>query len=241
MKKLLIIIMILPLMALGQEERGTLMSFTDFTVKMGHAAQFEDGVKKWKKCYLEAGGENSWSFWKRVQGEGDVYSLVGYMENWAEMDEEGDGAGKGCTSIVMNFIMPHVKKTKFSLIRNIPKWSKQSEEDNVKIAWETSFRVKNGKLFNEVVESVTTVIKDVEGETRGYWSYVIGGDEHEADYTIVNFYDSYAALDKDEDSPFEMYEKAKGKKKTDEMRDKWRDAVDDAWSYIWRYKKELSN
>lgn len=234
--------MILPFMALAQEEeKGKLMSFSDFTIKMGHAAQFEDGVKKWKECYLEAGGEDSWNFWKRVQGEGAVYSFVGYMENWAEMDDEGDDAGKGCASIVMNFIRPHVEKIKYSLVRGIPEWSKQSEEDNVKIAWETSFRVKNGKLFNEVVESVTTVMKDVEGEPRGYWSYVIGGDEHEADYNVATLYDSYAALDKDEDSPFKMYEKAKGKKKADEMRDKWEDAVDEAWGYIWEYKKELSN
>jgi len=247
MRKLWILLFVLPLIATGQEEKGTLMSFADFTIKTGHAAQFEDGAKKWKACYLENNGTEKWNMWQRVQGEGTVYSLVGYMENWAEMDQEDD-AGKGCRAIVMNFIMPHVEKVKYSLHRSIPKWSQKTDEDEVKIAWETSFKIKDGQLFSEAVEEYIDMMSQMDEETEGYFSYTIGGGPDDADYTLVYFEESYAAMDIDEDSSIEKYEKAQGKEKADEMRDKmkkmsekWQEAVEDSWSYMWEHKPELSN
>ncbi len=66
MKKLLILLMIFPLMAFAQEVEERIMTMTEFKIKQGHGAQFKDGVKKWKECYTNDGGENTWGFWSRM-------------------------------------------------------------------------------------------------------------------------------------------------------------------------------
>lgn len=77
------IIMILPFMAFAQEVEERIMTMTTFKVKQGHGEQFKDGVKKWKECYTSNGGEDNWNFWTRVQGEGTVYGVTGFMDKWA--------------------------------------------------------------------------------------------------------------------------------------------------------------
>jgi hypothetical protein len=74
--------------AQAQDEEGSMiLSATEFTIKPGHNTQFMEGVKAWKACYLEHEGEWTWNLWSRVQGEGNVYILASFMENWAEMDD----------------------------------------------------------------------------------------------------------------------------------------------------------
>jgi hypothetical protein len=240
MKKLVLILLILPFVALGQSFEKGILSMTSITVKQGHRMQFEDGVKKWKECMLENGTEDSWNIWTRVQGEGTVYGLSGMMENWAEMDEE-DEAGKSCYSIVTNFIMPHVEKVSYSMASTLPDWSKKTMATDTKLIWVSYFRVKNGMLFSEVVKDVTSTIANKEGESRGLWYAFEGGSEHDPDYMVVSSYNGYAALDIEEDGPFKVYENVHGKKKTDAMRENWRNAVDAGWSYIYEHKPELSN
>ncbi len=29
-----------------------------------------EGVKSWKKCYIDNEGKDKWNMWKRMQGEG---------------------------------------------------------------------------------------------------------------------------------------------------------------------------
>jgi hypothetical protein len=48
--------------ARAQEKQ--ILSMTEFTVKIGHEKQFEEGIKAWKACYLENKGEWTWSMWK---------------------------------------------------------------------------------------------------------------------------------------------------------------------------------
>lgn len=241
MKKVLIIIMLLPFMAVSQTFEKGLLGMSSLTVKLGHSAQFEDGVKKWKECYLGNEGDWSWGMWKRVQGEGTVYALNGLMENWAEMDVSDDEAGKDCASIVMNFIMPHVEKSSYNLAMTLPDWSRKSIGAETGLVWVSYFRVKDRDMFVDVVKDVTSVMAEKEGEPRGYWYSFQGGGEYAPDYMVSSPYANFAALDEDEEGAFTMYEKAKGKKKADEMKNKWRMAVDAGWSYIWEYKEELSN
>lgn len=216
------------------------MNMTTFKIKQGHSAQFIDGVKKWKECYSEAGGENEWNFWRRVQGEGTVYGVTSFMDNWAEMDEESDDAGKSCASIVMNFIRPHVETVSYEMAKTLPDWSKQSNTEDMKLAWVTYFKVDNGGDFSDVIKEISLTMKDVEGEPRGYWYRMTGGDRNAADYFVSTIYSSYSELDLDIDSPYEMYVKAKGEKKAEEMSKIWDDAGVESWSYIWEYKPEMS-
>lgn len=242
MKNLFMLLLMLPMMVISQESESELMTMTEFIVKQGHSVQFKDGVKKWKTCYNENQGSDSWSFWSRVHGERNVYGVTGYMPNWAEMDKD-DEAGNSCRVVAMNFIMPHVEKAKFKITKTLPAWSRKSSTEETKLVWVSYFRVKDRLAFSQIVKDVTTVMTDKEGEPRGYWFEFMGGGEMEPDYMVSSTYSSYADIDLEEkkDGPFSMYKKAKGDKKAKEMNDQWKMAVDAGWSYIWEYDKELSN
>lgn len=58
---------------------------------------------------------------------------------------------------------------------------------------------------------------------------------------VSTLFKNYAEFDVERDSPYEMYVKANGEKKANELSKKWREAVKDSWSYIWEYNAELSN
>jgi hypothetical protein len=240
MKKLFIAMLLLPMMVMAQTFEKGILTMSTITVKQGHRVQFEDGVKKWKACMLENGSKENWDIWSRVQGEGTVYGLTGIMANWAEMDKE-DEAGKSCASIVTNFIMPHIEKTSRAMATTVPDWSKKTMAADTKLVWASYFRVKNGMLFSEVVKDVSATLASKEGNARGQWYRLMGGSEHEADYMVVDSYNGYAALDVEIPGAFEVYESVHGKKKTEVQREKWRNAVDTGWSYIWEHKPELSN
>lgn len=240
MKKLLVIIMVLPYMSVAQEVEEQIMTMTQFKIKQGHSAQFQDGVKKYKDCYNADGGEEGWSFWSRMQGEGTVYGVTDFMDKWAEMDETDD-AGEGCYAIVMNFIMPHVETVSRNMARTLPDWSRKNAPAETKLAWVTYYKVDDGGDFSDVIKEVTSAMTEVEGDSRAYWYSLIGGGKDNADYMVSSIYGSYAELDVERDTPYEMYVKAKGEEKAKELSDKWESAGVESWSYIWEYKPDLSN
>jgi len=164
------------------------------------------------------------------------------MVNWAEMDKE-DTAGKTCNMIVMNFIMPHVEKIDYNITKNLTDWSKKSESTDTKLVWVTYFRVKNNMLFNEIIKEMTDVITTVEGEPRGQWYSFMGGGENTPNYMVSDLFTGYAGIDEDEkrDGPFALYKKVKVNKKASQLMDKWMNAVDGQWSYLWKLNEELSN
>ncbi|MCM4161307.1 hypothetical protein FHG64_06520 [Antarcticibacterium flavum] len=239
MKKLIFLIALIPAMVLAQTPDPVLLTTTEITVKQGHRAQFEEGVKKWKECYLDNEGKENWNFWRRMQGEGNVYVMSGSMSNWAEMDKE-DPAGEGCANVLLNFIMPHVDKVAYGISRSMPEFSRVMPEDT-KLVWVTFFRVKDDTAFREIITAVSSAIKAKEGDYRGMWYNYMGGAVDAADYMVSTPYNGFAQLDIVRDSPSKVYENAVGKKKADEMGAKWDAAVDDGWSYIYTLNSELSN
>ena len=241
MKRLLYLLLLFPFIMIAQENDSFILSMSEITVKQGHNDAFIQGVKAWKECYLENEGENKWNFWRRMQGEGTVYILTGRMANWAEFDEGGDDAGKECRHIVLNLIMPHVESMNYNLARSLPDWSSGSLPDETSLVWVTSFEVQNSTDFRASVNAIRDALKQSNDERPGIWYSVIGGDRHGADYFISNPFSKFADMDEDKDSVWKVYENVHGKKKTDELRAKFRNSVVDIWSYIYTLNKELSN
>src|SRR5690606_11895393 len=240
MKKLLLMIALIPMLAFTQNNNERrLLGLTEITVKLGHTTQFLEGVKKWKACYQENNGTDNWNFWRRVQGEGNVFILSGIMDNWAEMDKE-DAAGKACQSTIMNFIMPHVEKVSYSLSQTMPDYSRGPNPDTGQVMV-IYFKVNNGTDFNEIVKGVTSAVKAKEGSPRGWWYAAVGGSSENPDYFVSIPFKNFADLDIQREGVWKIYENAVGKKKADEMDKKWEATVDDSWSYIYTLNKELSN
>lgn len=239
LKNLIFCLLLLPMATVAQDNNSRLMTITEITVKSGHHAQFVEGVKLWKECYLKNKGTDHWNVWRRVQGKGDVYVITGTMANWAEMDKK-DPAGNACRATAINFIYPNAESTENSIARSIPELSRPPM-DGIKVIDVTFFKVKNREDFTDVIKSVSSALKASEGNDRGYWSRVIGGGPEAPDYYVVEPAKSFADLDKVQDSPWKVYEKVNGKKAYDAIRTKANSSIEKAWSYLYTLSEDLSN
>ena len=240
MRKLFYALLLLPFFAVSQGNEAFLLNLTEVTVKQGHDAQFVEGVKSWKKCYKDNDGKDPWNMWKRVQGEGSVYTLTSRMAKWAEMDEDGDSAGKECRMTAVNFIMPHVKSMHRNIARSMPDVSRKASSQDSKLVWVYNAKTSNSNDFNDVVKELTSAIKKAEGDSRGTWYSLQGGAPEVADYFVAIPYKNFAELDIDRDGVWKVYEKANGKAKTDALRAKMRASISSDWSYIYSLNEELS-
>jgi len=87
---------------------------------------------------------------------------------------------------------------------------------------------------------VTSAIKEDEGEPRGIWYSYMGGAVGDPNYMVSVPYKNFAELDMERDGPWEMMEKKHGKAKTEEVRSRFRNSVNNIWSYLYTLKEDLS-
>jgi len=227
--------------AIAQDNnQSRILSMSEFTIKGGHEMQFREGVSAWKTCYLEHDGEWEWNMWSRVQGEGTVYALTSYMNNWAEMDDNDDEAGAACQSLAQNMIVPHIESSERNMARTIPEMSK-SPTEAMDVISAYYWRVGNGTKFMDTVKSVESVLRQVEGEPRGFWFELVGGDLNAPHFFVVTPYANFAAMDSPMDGVWDVVEESEGKKTRDQLQADYRDAVDQAWSFMWRRVGDLSH
>ncbi len=240
MKKILLLAVFIPMLAISQNDVSKLLNMTEITVKSGHESQFIAGVKLWKECYLEKKGTDKFNFWRRVQGEGIMYVLTGMIDNWAEMDKE-DEAGKECRMKLVDFVLPHIEKVNYNIARTMPEVSKTKPSEGTKLVWVSFFSVENSNDFIEVIKEIGSTLRTVEGTPRGTWYDFMGGGPDSPDYMISMQYKGYADLDISKDGVWKIYENINGKKKTDNLRAKAIASVKSSWSYLYLLNTELSN
>jgi hypothetical protein len=240
MKNLFLLLLLLPIMAISQDADSQIMTMRQFTVKHGHVSQFVEGMKMWKECYLENGGTNEWNAWRRVNGEGSVFIMTGTAANWAEFDKTGP-VGTSCRHIIQNFIDPHVVSVSYNMANTMPQWSRKTPLEGRTKVNVTYFKTNNTVEFNAVIEEILNSLRKAEGETRGAWYRTFGGGPDIADYFVSIPYLNYAGMDNMGPNVWTTYEKEHGKKKTDELRARWRACLTDSWSYMFTLNKEISN
>ncbi|WP_439151944.1 hypothetical protein [Winogradskyella sp.] len=240
MRKLCFLLLIVPFFLMGQDDDSSnIVNVTHITVKMGHEAQFAEGIDKYKKCYEENNGEGTWNFWRRVQGSNSVYAVTDSMENWAEMDDDSDEASNNCRSLFPEHILPHMESMDYMITETMPDISNDSNESKDKV-WVTYFRVNSSADFMEVIKAVSGEIKKAEGDERAYWYTVVGGSEDSAEFMVAWPFDNYADLDKDMDGVWKVYENAHGAEKTAEMRKKFNEAIDGSWAFMYDKSDTMS-
>jgi len=222
-----------------ESDKGFLLSISELTIKNGHDVQFREGVKAWKACYIENKGDWTWNMWRRVNGEGNVYILTSGMANWAEMDKT-DESGKNCSDIARALINPHVETSEDNFARFMPDYSKAYPNSD-QVLWVTSWQVNNGTKFREVVKQMSDATKQAEGSSRGFWYSYMGGSKDAADFFVATPFSNFAALDVDRDNVWDIYEKANGKEKRDQLQAEFRESIKDSWSYLLTREKELSH
>ncbi len=222
-----------------ETEKGFILSMTEFTIKPGHDVQFREGVKAWKACYIENKGEWTWNVWHRMNGEGNVYILTSRMANWAEMDETSDD-GKNCRDLARELINPHVESAEDNFARFEPEYSKAYPNPNP-VLWVTSWQVSNGTKFREIVKQLSASTKQAEGSSRGYWYSLMGGSKDAADFFVATPFANFAALDVDRENVWNIYEKANGKEKRDQLQAEFRESIKEAWSYLYKLDADMSH
>jgi hypothetical protein len=241
MKKLLFLVVLLPIMALSQSNSSFLLNMTEITVKQGHNEEFLQGMRAYKKCYTDNGGTYDSSLWRRVQGEGSVYVLTSSMANWAEMDEGPTDARNKCWENIINHVRPHVQSVGYNIARSMPDLSRTtSMPETTSVVYVYNVKTNNGQAFREAAGELTAAMKKADGDSRGTWYDSQGGSPDAADYFVGIPYDNFAAMDVDRDGAWTIYEKANGKAKTDALRAKFRSSVSKDWSYMYRLI-DLSN
>jgi len=223
--------------ARAQEKQ--ILSMTEFTVKIGHEKQFEDGIKAWKACYIENKGTWTWNMWKRYNGKGSVYGITSLSPNWAKIGDENDAAEKKCHQIVMDKIIPHVESTEDNFATSIPEYSKAALVD-MNVIWVSYFKVDNSVSFKEVVKEISDIQQKTEGDKRSYWYNSNGGGPESPNYFVVTPYKDFAALDVKRDATWDMVEKAKGKEESEKMRAKIRSSYRNSWMYLYKRLDDLS-
>lgn len=241
MKQLIYFMLLFPVTMMAQENKDYLLSITEFTVIQGHNEAFIEGIKAYAKCYKENNGKDKWNFWHRMQGQGNVYVITSSNENWAEFDNTVDPAAKACREIVYNLIRPHIASRKYYVTRSITEWNNGSQLPETGLVWVNYFDVKNSTIFKEVIKEIQGALKAAKDDRSASWYSMTGGDRDDVNYFVTSGYANFAGLDKDVKSVWEVYEKVNGKKKADELRDKFRSSINDIWSNIYTFKKELSN
>lgn len=231
------VLVILPNTSQAQDDEKFILNLTEFTVKFGHNSNFTDGVKKWNKCYKENDGKETWNVWHRLQGKGNVYVMASRVNKWAEMDES-DPAGKACAAIAISSIIPHIESAEYNTARPMPKISKKDPLGENTIVWVNSFTIKNSLVFNEIIEEVTAAVKAEEGSFRAYWYRNMAGEG--MNYFVSTPFKDFADMDKERAGVWEIYEKAHGKAKTKEIREKFYAVLKNSSSYTYTLEKDLS-
>lgn len=229
------------IMAQDEETDTPKLSMGEITVKMGHSDEFRDGVAAWKACYLENNGESTWSTWQRMDGDSGSYYVNFNMSKWAEIDED-DAASEACSSVVDEQIAPHMKSSNWRWAEYMPDVSRNASPAGHDVALVYFFRVEDGQKFNSVVSEVVAAVREVEGDARGYWYEMYGGDEHAADYLIAITFENFAEWDEDEPpGVWAVAAEHYGEEKAAELRADFRASVDAVWDYTYRRIDELSH
>jgi len=229
--------LLLPTTTQAQEDQSVIMDLTAYTIKFGENSNFTEDVKKWKKCYKNNNGTGTWNVWHRLQGKGNIYVATNLFKNWAEM-EQTDAAGKACRSIAMEFIIPHIENIEYNTTRSMPEFSRKTVLEGLSLVWVTSFKVNDSEAFKEAVKEMSSAISKKEGDSRGYWYRFMGGEA--ADYFVSTPFTGFADLDTVREGIWELYENANGKSKSDALRQKFMDVIDEQWSYTYTLETELS-
>jgi hypothetical protein len=120
----------------------------------------------------------------------------------------------------------------------MPEISRKATIDGMSIVWVYNFKVNNSMVFNEVVKDITSTISKKEGDNRGYWYSLMGGEG--ADYFVSTPIKDFADLDTKRDGVWKVYESVHGAAKTKETREKFNASLDEVWDYTFTLVSDLS-
>jgi len=222
---------------LAQDAAGPILTLYEVKVKHGHESKWREALQAWNKCYGDNGGKGSWDVWKRMQGEGNLFTFTGMSDNWAEVGTR-DPATRECADVFETQLTPHEDSEVTMMAQLMPDISSEYM-DGTTVVGVYSFTVDDSRTFNTVITEVSKAMMKTDGTIPLQWYEVIGGGEDDADYFVVTDHADFASMDKDWTGPWEAVEQQHGKETAEEWRAMFADAVDEQWDYMHVLEKDL--
>jgi len=222
------------------ENDTSLLSISEFTIKLGHNMAFQEGVKAWKSCYLDNDGEWTWNMWNRMNGEGTVYYLTSNSASWAEFAED-DSAGQACNRQAAELIMPAVEKVENYFSWSKPEWSRTPDGSEFTVVEAAYFRISDYRIFTDLVTEAMEIIEDATGVRRTVWYESIGGGPDGFQFMNVFPHEDMASLDDPFESAWTIIAEEAGEDKRDELWADYKNSVENSWMYMFRLNEEMSH
>lgn len=219
------------------EDESYILLINHYNVDPEHINAFMAGGEAWKKCYLDNGGTENWTIWRRMQGDGITFTFTKAFSNWQHFFA-GEEAVNKCQSVVSEQIMPYVLSMNGGFARSIPEWTSNDAAGGL-IVDVYNFRIKDYELFNTTVEAVETAIKD-DGKGPHSWYYTIGGRD-DAEFFVVEYYADPVAMDAKTPGVWERLDEAVGEERSKQLQNDFVNSVDEMWSYLYAQLPDLSH
>ncbi len=228
----------------AQDEPGTIGRGFTVQVKVGHNAQFEEGVKQHMAWHGQQGDPWRWNTFVIQSGERLGQYFVGSGgHHWADfdalpVDEAADGA-----DWVAN-IGDHIEWEGSDFSRFMPNASRPpADPEPMPLAEVLTYRIKqgHGPAFRHVLRRFTEAAEEIDWPNRYVWLQGLTGGPA-GTYILILPLANWAALAPRSGvkSLREVMDDVLGVTEADSLRETLNAAVDSIQSEVWQYRPDLS-
>lgn len=218
--------------------------FYMITVPPAQDSAFRKGMQVWEKCLRDHRARHTTWAWSRETGDlNNQYVFEVDFGSWSAMDSK-DPAGKACGPIFDSDVAPHFTRAWSWIGKDMPKLSHPGDMKEIPaFVYVLSVKVKpgHGEDFRESIGKYTAAAAKT--GWSGHWSTqeVLAGGKGAADYDIVWPNRSWADIGTEPDpSTRQMMENVYGKAAAEANRKMFMESIEDSWSAIFSYDKDLS-
>jgi hypothetical protein len=102
------------------EDESYILLINHYNVAPEHINEFMAGGEAWKKCYLENGGTETWTIWRRMQGEGITFTFTKPFANWQHFFAGEEAVGEERSKQLQNDFINSVDEMWSYLYAQLP-------------------------------------------------------------------------------------------------------------------------
>ncbi|WP_411768396.1 hypothetical protein [Winogradskyella sp. A3E31] len=235
MKKLAVLLFILPLLCFAQEPPA-MVEMVEVDVKFGHEPSFYKAMTEYNACLKENNWDGSYEAWWRRQGEGTQVVFVRDIMTYGDLDNDSSEASEKCQNDHMPDLTSHSRAYRSSYMVPLTDWSASTPPVG-KVVNVMNFDVHDPFTFGEIIQEIVGTVKDAEGY-NAHWLGSKGGDTH--DFSVVFFYDSFAEMGEDRFNPWAIYAKKHGEEKLKKMRSKLTASIKNVTEFMYQLDETIS-
>jgi hypothetical protein len=213
-------------------------------VPMAQDHAFNVGTKAWEKCMRAHGTKQATYVYDAETGDLSRYLFLNGYSAWSGMDAH-DAAGKACRATFLTAVLPHVGQaySEIAELNDKDSYMPGGDPDPAPVMWVEDFRIKVGQApaFHD------GLAKFAAAAAKTHWMGHFAGWDIDAsgqggqDFVLVWPNKNWAdAGTNPNPSAKDMMGSVYGAANAAAMHEKFMATIEDAWSDIWSYDKDLS-